>query len=58
MQNVDKMIRCIKCHRILKNEKSIDRGYGDICYKKILKEENYIKNFKILIEISKKNINI
>jgi len=30
---VENIVRCKKCNRILTNSISIERGYGDICYK-------------------------
>ena len=31
--------RCGRCHRVLKDAKSIDRGYGIVCWKKSQAEE-------------------
>jgi Family of unknown function (DUF6011) len=30
---------CRRCHRVLKNRTSVDRGYGASCWKKLKKEE-------------------
>ncbi|MGY0692640.1 DUF6011 domain-containing protein [Virgibacillus sp. FSP13] len=30
---------CKRCNRKLKTQKSIDKGYGPVCYKKHLQEE-------------------
>jgi len=37
--------RCLRCHRILKNKKSIKLGYGPSCYRKIKKGRQ--KRFKL-----------
>lgn len=29
------MERCKKCHRIIKNPKSVTNGYGPTCWKKV-----------------------
>ena len=33
-----KMTKCKRCRRILKNPLSVSRGFGPICYEKIIKE--------------------
>jgi len=32
------MVRCKRCGRILKNPKTVEVGYGNLCYKKMKKE--------------------
>lgn len=42
-----KLPMCKRCGRKLTTEKSIERGYGIVCYKKYLKEEaerEFLKN--------------
>jgi hypothetical protein len=34
-------MKCRRCGRELKNEKSITLGYGITCYKKMIKEKQY-----------------
>lgn len=35
----DKIETCGRCGRKLKTEKSIEAGFGPVCYKKFLKEQ-------------------
>ena len=37
--------RCLRCGRKLKNEQARLRGFGDVCYKKHLVENNKVKLF-------------
>ena len=41
------LTRCLRCNRILKDAKSIARGYGSVCYKKankIYKQNRFSDN--------------
>lgn len=44
------VVRCRRCHRILKNPKHIELGYGLTCYKKNLAET---RKYKKLFEIER-----
>lgn len=35
---MEPIIQCDRCGRKLKDKKSLDRGYGPVCYKKELEE--------------------
>lgn len=36
--------RCLRCRRKLINELALQRGYGSVCYKKIMREKEESKN--------------
>ncbi|SES02979.1 DUF6011 domain-containing protein [Salipaludibacillus aurantiacus] len=38
---------CIRCGRKLKDKKSCERGYGSVCYRKMLQEEKDFDNQQI-----------
>ena len=48
---MEKNIICRRCHRKLKDEKSIELGFGKTCYQKYL---NRKKSFLFEMEIPKK----
>lgn len=42
--------RCKRCHRVLKQENAKARGYGNSCWKKLIKMNNQLyKEFEPLI---------
>lgn len=45
-----KMVRCKICNRVLKNEDSIERGYGLTCYKKHNKTSRNSRNLRDFLE--------
>lgn len=43
--------RCYRCNRPLKNQKSRERGYGYVCYRKVKRDEAWKAFERIQITI-------